>query len=198
MCISQDISIKTFVIGALSSFILYSKGHWLQANNLFMLALMQLSEYFMWKGIDCPSRFNKIGNLLGLFSLLMQCVSIPIITKNIKPIHVSIILFFIYIAIKYIKADFPCAKEGSRGHLRWGFWDVVTRPDMIIGLPLYFFGISGLIGTPLFLKILYAFILLFSVNVTGANFYNVDKYGSLWCYITNIGGPLLVFKTVIS
>ena len=198
MCISQDVSIKTFAIGALSSFILYQKGHWLQANNLFMLALMQLAEYFMWKGIDCPSVFNKFGNLLGLFALLMQCVSIPIITKNIQPVHLSIILFFIYIAMKYIKADFPCAKEDSRGHLRWGFWDIVKRSDMIIGLPLYFYGIAGLVGTPLSLKILYTIILLFSVNVTGANLYNVDKYGSLWCYMANIGGPLLVLKSVTS
>ena len=197
MCISQGVSIKTFMIGALSSFILYQKGHWLQANNLFMLALMQLAEYFMWKG-KCPSNFDKIGNIIGLFSLMLQCVSIPLWTKKIKPIHISIILFFVYIAIKYAKAGFPCAKEDTKGHLRWGFWDVVSKIDLFVGLPLYFYGISGLIGTPLSLKILYTFILLVAVNVTGAKLYNVDKYGSIWCYMVNIGGPLLVLKSVTS
>lgn len=197
MCISEKTSLNTFLIGLLSSFILYSRGHNYQANNVVVLALMQLAEYFMWKG-KCPSDFDKFGNILGILSLMLQCVSIPLWTKKIKPVHISIILFFVYVAIKYARAGFPCAKEDTKGHLRWGFWDVVSKTDMMVGLPLYFYGISGLIGTPLSLKILYTFILLVAVNTTGANLYSVDKYGSIWCYMVNIGGPLLVLKSVTS
>jgi hypothetical protein len=193
MCISEQTSLNTFLIGLSSSIFLYSKGSVLQAANIFALSLMQLAEYFMWKGV-CPSNFDKIGNLIGILSLALQCVLIPLTVKNVNVIHMSIILFFLYIAVKYVRAGYPCTTETNKGHLRWGFWDVVSKTDILIGAPLYAYGILGLTGTPLSLKLLYTFIFLFAINITGANLYNVDKYGSIWCYMVNIGGPLLVFN----
>ena len=201
MCVSKETSLKVFLIGLLSSIVLYKNGEIYQSICIFTISLLQLAEYFMWKDIKGESHVYKLGNLLGLLGLLLQTVGFRIIIGKLDYIQYANILFFGYVIFKYIKAGYPKTTETSNGHLRWGFWEVLTKRETIYGLLLYLIGLCSSGSTdgyrhPVYAVFIWAFLLLISINITGSNIYSVDKWGSMWCYTSNMVGPILALQSL--
>tara|TARA_B100000674_G_C37776656_1_gene885192 strand:- start:73 stop:795 length:723 start_codon:yes stop_codon:yes gene_type:complete len=84
MCFDARTSAISFSIGALSSSYLYYKGK--KENNksdlmfslmVFLISLMQLIEYFLWKNQSC----NKINHMFSLLVIVLLTAQ-PILASN--------------------------------------------------------------------------------------------------------------------
>lgn len=139
MCFTKELSIKTFIFGLISSFLLIIYGNKESKNTnivigifIIFVSLMQLIEYFIWVDLDCNKGLNKISLLLGPILNHLQPIIIFILcniylkSNNIiqpKLMYLLIIIYLIYIIERYynyVKENKnKCIGTNSSGHLDW-------------------------------------------------------------------------------
>ncbi len=192
MCVDAKSSLNTFFIGFLSGITLIHMNDSEIGMFIISISLMQLAEYFMWKDMNCENGLNKLGNILGIICIYLQIF-------NFKVPHSYynwIVIFFMLTRLcSYVSKGQPCSTETNKGHLEWGSWDLKKNDAYSILLVLaYFFFLFikdlGVYST--LYKLLYVLSLIYTLNISGSNVYDVTKWSSLWCYIGNLLGPILI------
>ena len=99
--------------------------------------------------------------------------------------------------IKYIYNNTPCSIEGYKGHLKWGFLSsLIKKETQLLTIHLIITACFQPSETSLTM-ILYSLILLYMINIFGNNIYDINYWGSYWCYLSNMVGPILVFANFI-
>ena len=197
MCIDANTSLNTFLIGSISGLILIIQNMKFIGMKLIFVSLVQLAEYFMWTDLKCVNGRNQFGNFIGIISLLLQLVGANFISKGSTPVNILSLFIYLYVLIKYIYNKTPCSIEGYKGHLKWGFVSSLTKKEAQLLTMHYLINVYFQPNETPYTIILYSLLLLYTINITGNNIYDVNYWGSYWCYLSNMIGPILVFANFI-
>lgn len=207
MCIDAKTSLNTFIIGTISSCILWKLDKQYHSILIFSVSMVQLAEYLMWIDIECKTGLNKLGNIIILLSLFCQ-LNHPLLmyTKNISYINICTIFVYLFYLIYYINNGMKCSIEGYKGHLEWGLF-IGNNKFMYLMIVWYLIASSGIFNRKLFYNKKYNLIieknffalifLLYALKSAGFQIYDVKKWGSFWCYISNSVGPILILLAIL-
>ena len=77
MCYNKDVSIYTYIIGLVSSYLLLTnEKKSLKIIGCFFIVViqMQLVEYFLWNNIKCNSKNITISNIGALLNFIQPII----------------------------------------------------------------------------------------------------------------------------
>lgn len=185
MCWNAEVSLQSFLIGAVAIAIGYSKGLSLP-STLFATTItsMQLVEYFVWTYYGNPT-VNFVASLAAAFLLWLQPIASMLTIpkeKVVFPIAIYTLLTvaFLLFETKPLKEKYKMVR-GENGHLTWGF--INKNRETYIHLIVYFLFLL----VPLVIN--KQFLLLSVVGLTlGISLYSFHKsntWGSMWCWLVN-------------
>ena len=195
MCYNKDISINTYIIGLVSSYLLLTNDKkTLKILGFFFIVViqMQLVEYFLWSNTKCNSKnitITHIGALLNVIQPIMLYLAIlyynkDITNENKKIMNITIIIYILALLL-YSLNLFPigCSivTEVSKPYLQWG-WFYKKYPNFItIMFPLtlvilMYFGVDKPYNFYLSLIIMLSFIISFII------YRKQRSFGTLWCW----------------
>ena len=218
MCFNSTTSLVTFIISITLSTLLLSLGiiknqkiKILYGVVGYLIGLMQLVEYFLWKNQKCNKLVNHYFTLFIPFILFLQ----PIITsllylflfKPIINIYIVILLLIlicytiyeIYL-LNYLNKNYVLCSVPSKKTFRL-IWDTdivfqyTTFKNKLLGILFYLF-YYGIIFLLFFINIKknnknYYYLIFLIITWIIAYFYNfitkgkskTDVFGSVWCFL---------------
>lgn len=208
MCFDARTSINAFFLSASGSTLLLTSKT--QTKRLFgfvfwVVALVQLWEYFLWKDFDNQERNVMWSKLIHLTSLSVPIVTINIIQKSGVMINNKVmrfIVFFVTAIMLLIIAsqliNTKPSKINKNGNLEWQY----CKPPLITGLSKLVY-IFTLCLAPLLLKNKRAGITFASAGIITAFMSEIKAklssspgfITSLWCYTASIV-PILSFLLI--
>lgn len=199
MCWNKDVSLNTFIFSIFVLLLIlynnkYTKYKIEEFSNFwiimfyFVVALIQLIEYFIWINIDNPF-YNKIFTMLAMLVLFFQ----PIVTiMNITTIKIKNILLLSYLFIFipfsiYTLMDHKNIYSfvSQKGHLKWNILnnDSYNYIYNIICYSWIFFFLFPLFYQKYTSGFIFGILTLF---FSVFNYLNDKTVGSMWCWIVNI------------
>lgn len=192
MCWSASVSLNTFLFSTFASLLAYFNGVITFANLLFLqsFVLMQLLEYFVWRG----KTSIELLSILGLLLILSQPIfSIFVIEKKqyILPLLLAYILFvtIVILFVKPLNKIVLKMEKGANGHLVWHWLDF---PTIILVTWLGFLSIRSALN-----KDWFGFTFIVSTAlISYALFYKTKTWGSLWCWVANLVAFSLIFTVI--
>jgi len=131
MCWSAEVSIVSFIIGCIVSYILFTRQHKQQydivvACLVLFYSFVQLAEFFMWTSISSQDvQMNITGNRIAYYSLWSNLFAIGLgfylMTKG--TIRLPLLIGSLLLIYAYInEPQFDVAHPQKQGcHLQWGF-----------------------------------------------------------------------------
>jgi hypothetical protein len=191
MCFNSQVSLITFIIGALGSIRLYNLGYKPEAYFYAWVIFMQLIEYFLWNNQKCDNTNKNLTNA-GIFinhlEPIILWLSILYFNQNKLPSFVNaymiiyLILTFLYTKTLFNNKNLECTTvtEESTPHLHWK-WNYGKNFSLY-----YAYFIGGLV-----LLSLYGLDKGFSNSIAlllsfGLSFYiysNKKAVGAMWCFM---------------
>jgi hypothetical protein len=165
---------------------------------LFLVALVQLVEYFLWKNLNNKS-INK------LFTQILQIlivIQVPILflmieDKSIK--YWGLLIFIIFgICVKWLFNTHYSTKDyvsiGQNGHLSWD-WINLDKPlsKILVFIWLGFYIFAALFINNIELTIL----LLVSLFITLLFYYKDKTFTTIWCWSSNLFLIYFIVKILI-
>lgn len=217
MCYNYNVSIVSFGVAIISSIFAIYFNQPILGSLVLCYGLMQLSETFIWKGIDTNNtNINKIGTKIGKYTLPLHNVAIAIgiiiaywsdRTKITTWIPLIIgIMFYIGVLFRYSKqkdlndgvtkscsTNNSCVKGAAR--LQWPYNHRYYALSYTISVLLLFLYVKPLKSS---ISIFVFFTSTWLITMyLGKRNYKIQ--GSFWCWSAAIFIPLLViFNTVIT
>jgi hypothetical protein len=195
MCYNKDISLYTYFIGLVASFLLIQKKDKdLKIVGCFFLFVihMQLIEYFLWTNNKCNLRnitLSYIGTIVNFIQPIILYLAIFYYNKELykknKQILDSIIIIYIIGLIIYSITLFPIGCTSvtpiSSPYLQWS-WFYKKNPELltlcfpIILMILMYYGLNKPYNLYISLICIISFIVSYII-------YNKQRaFGSLWCW----------------
>jgi len=186
MCWNAEVSLNSFIFGAISFIIVIAINTIDYKYLLLPLAVtsMQLIEYFAWKNINNKTAIAFIS-LMGMSVILLQLLIINITILHGKELIIVLIALLLasLVVLTYVLNNNKLRMEkGINGHLVW-YWADVPLPLLIFILSFYFY-VSFKNNGKFKLIIIMAFILLL---ISIYSYYKYKTWGSMWCYYSNYG-----------
>ena len=190
MCYSAESSIKSYMIGGISSLLLLTfKNSTATFYGLFFFVViqMQLIEYFLWNNQSCNwtnrfvSKFIPIELALQVFILYLGAyLTNATIIPKIYTYWGSIITFIgvILIAIKEFLSYGHCTMANKSGSLKWDISDYNN-----FGLPYFGTFLIVLLSLKQY-QIAIPIFLLGMLNRLYYVFYYNSTWESRWCYFS--------------
>lgn len=185
MCWNAEVSLQSFLIGAVAIAVAYSKGLSL-ASTLFATTItcMQLVEYFVWTYYGNKT-VNFLASLAAAFLLWLQ----PIASMLTMPGDTAKTPIAVYSALTLISLAFeqkPAREKykmvrADNGHLSWGF--INKNRETYIQLIVYFLFL--LVPLVLNKEFLLLGLVLITLGVSLHQFYTSNTWGSMWCWVVN-------------
>lgn len=204
MCISKKVSLISFLLFNVSSYLLIKNiktPSSLVIGIFFMyVSLMQVVDYFIWDDLDCTKGFNKIISAIAPIILHLQpIILLSLIKYFLKPknklfnqlfypIVISYTSYTIYKYIEYLKSEPLCTSiHPKTGHLlwKWTYHFNYLLYNLLFFLVFLFFYKNKIISTAL----IYSYIVL-----TLSYFKFKEQMAELWCFLNSIV-PFLVLLT---
>ena len=202
MCFNLNTSIATSLSGLVSGVIALAYKQYILGALILCYSLMQLSEVFIWAGIENDNKeLNKFGTALGKYSLPAHNIAIGlgiyIATGEYIPLLVGI-GFYLYIIMEvYSKdKDAPDTTEvgcetndcnNFAGKLKWPYDHSWYFHGFIISMILCLIYIKPFLPNSVFISSFF--------TLTAAIIFLIDynkAYGSFWCWSTAVLAPVLV------
>jgi len=195
MCYNKDISLYTYLIGLVASFLLIQKKDKdLKILGCFFLFVihMQLIEYFLWTNNKCNMRninLSHIGTIVNFIQPIILYLVILYYNKELyiknKQILDSIIIIYIIGLIIYSITLFPLGCTNvtklSSPYLQWSWF--FKKNSVIIALLfpiaftiLLYCGLNSPYNLYLSLVCIISFIISFII------YKKQRAFGSLWCW----------------
>lgn len=206
MCWSPDISINTFLLGVLSLVFIYytntyTKYHTPVFDNKwayvfgFLVILMQLIEYFIWKNIK-NEKMNNILSRIAYSLIAIQPVPLIMMIVDEKTRYITLlvysVLLIIYNIIK-INVKTPSTTISSNGHLLWN-WLSFSGYEYIYVMIYMFFYVFSAYYTKNY-HLLWFIILSFSLSFI--TYFKDKTWGSMWCWVSNMIWIYFIIKITI-
>jgi hypothetical protein len=211
MCYNKDISIYTYILGLVSSYLLLinDKKNLKILGCFFMIVIqMQLVEYFLWINNTCNTKnieLSEIGALVNYFQPIVLYGAIIYYNKNIKNknkniittiIFIYIISFFIY-SLNIFNIGCTVVTPISSPYLEWSWLytinDYLLYPMFPISLIiLIYFGLDIPYNLYLTLIGILSFMISFII-------YNKQRaFGTIWCwFVAFIPSCILLYDRYI-
>jgi len=195
MCYNKDISLYTYLIGLVASFLLIQKKDKdLKILGCFFLFVihMQLIEYFLWTNDKCNMRnitLSHIGTIVNFIQPIILYLVILYYNKELyiknKQILDSIIIIYSIGLIIYSITLFPIGCTNvtkiSSPYLQWSWF--FKKNSVIIALLfpiaftiLLYYGLTSPYNLYLSLVCIISFIISFII------YKKQRAFGSLWCW----------------
>ena len=195
MCYNKDISIYTYIIGLVSSYLLLTnEKKTLKILGCFFIVViqMQLVEYYLWSNNKCNSKnrtISNIGALLNIIQPIMLYLAIHYYNKEItkenkKIMNITVFIYLLSIllySLNLFPIDCSIVTKVSAPYLQWG-WFYKKLPNFItIMFPLtlvilMYFGLDKPYNFYSSLIIILSFIISFII-------YRKQRvFGTLWCW----------------
>ena len=178
MCWNADVSIKSFLIGAIA--IIGGAIYGISTPFLLFystIVCMQLVEYIVWTNIN-DKTVNFYASIAAVFLLWLQPIFAMLTMPNYKII--SIIAYCIIGLLYHIYDNWELNLQmypGKDGHLVWK-WLEGNR-----GLWIYFIFLL----TPVFFIVSKEMIALILLTLFASlyGYYKTNTWGSMWCWLVN-------------
>jgi hypothetical protein len=202
MCYSAEVSLQTFLfVAAISGFLFLRNSAYDRpiAGILFIVSLMQLVEYGLWKNLDCGPT-NKLLTLFVNITIVLQPLLVLLIVWSTgsstgKYISTLIVIYCIslpYLAYRMWKNYGLCSTVSEGSHLRWGGY---PNPDIITNILYY---------TSLTYPLITFKDRFFAISYVGAGiltlWYSLGQYKtvwpSLWCHSVNAMALLALMRPI--
>ena len=195
MCYNKDISIYTYIIGLITSYLLIiNDSKTLKIIGWFYIFAiqMQLVEYFLWTNNTCNSKniqISKIGAFLNFIQPIILYLAILYFNKEItdehkKIINITMILYVIALIIFVIRIlPIGCSilTDCSAPYLQWS-WMYEKTPSYIFTyfpiaiMLLLYFGLEKPYNLYLSLICIISFIASFII------YRKQRAFGNIWCW----------------
>jgi hypothetical protein len=187
MCWSAEVSLNTFLSGALLTTVIYL----LNPNDIFAIVfilsflIMQLLEYFIWINIKEKGKLRFYGFLTFLL-IFLQPILLLHITQNYNYIILYIMLqlsALIFSLIFFNNIEFLFLPHVAKnGHLAWNWSNshIYITIFSIIYLIFYLSTIYIYTNPLIFILLVIAFI--YSLY----NYLRFYTAASMWCWVANI------------
>jgi len=201
MCFNAEVSISTYILGLIGSFILYKKGYPKEAILYFFVIQMQLIEYFLWKNQTCNS-FNKFITKIGIILNHLQPIILYLLIKYfndgqsfILPKWLDLFMvIFVIMTIYYTKYvmndDCSLITVESNPHIEWlwnnkNYGGIYYLLFILIVVLLTYYGLSN--GK------LHSAIILIGYVISYLIYNKKKSVGSIWCFYAAFAPWLLTF-----
>lgn len=208
MCFSAKISILTFIIGFVSSFLCFTLGKIIdKIVGLFFafISLMQIIEYLLWNHQICDN-YNRLVSICGMILNNMQPIVLGIIILLINTslkkrwlIKLIIIIYLFFIvpySIQFINnKDIQCTIKNKK-HLEWK-WSSMKYYTLIYFIYILTLSLIFIVGLPTIKLGIFASLYAVFTYLTSSYFYSDGSIGALWCFYILLT-PLIYYFLRIS
>jgi len=191
MCVNKKISLISYIIGILSSILLFLRNYKIEGLLYGYICQMQLIEYLLWNN-NKKNNINKIITYIGIFLTHTQPIFLYLIilyfNKNsINNINLHF-LFIIYITslLLYFNKNYKLINNYTLGienkkELKWSIqYGKNNRFYIIFTIILALLCIIGLKKH----NYLNAFILSLGFIISYIKYKKVKAVGTMWCLYT--------------
>jgi len=196
MCWNADVSMNTFLFACFALLFIYlthtySKYKTPTFNNplvyvyLFVVASMQLLEFFLWRNLHKTSINNLVSKIVTVNitfqPLILMCM---IESSMIRYAMIGIYSLFILLYRWYKDLYHPFYFHTSiyKGHLKWDWTDA---KDFEKGM--HFIYLAIYISSFLLIRnTLLTFFGLLSMFLTFYLYFKDGTFGSMWCWFLNV------------
>jgi len=187
MCFSKEVSLGTFIIGAIGSALVYSfntKIDKILAIFFFYIILIQLMEFILWNNLKCNT-INKITTFIAIIlNATLPVVLALLLLYNYKlPNQTSVIIFTILYSIMMLIYNLQtkelCTLKNQFNHLEWGwhFLNMYVFVYLIYVLYLAYIILSIPFNWNITLLLLVIIPYLISIYI----YLGTGAIGSVWC-----------------
>ena len=184
MCFNPHVSLATYMIGTLGSFLLYKHGRIPEALFYAWVVQMQLVELLLWKSQDCSQTnvdVSKAGIIINHLEPVMLWLAIP----RTLPVHVQL-LMGLYLAATawytrkvFTETQCTTVTPDSAPHLYWR-WNEGVNAGPYYGLFLATLVCLSVYGLPS--GHLNAMVVLVSFALSYYIYRDKHTVGSMWCF----------------
>ena len=196
MCFSANVSLATFLLGGIGSFLVWTLGTAFdRIAGLFMgfVALMQGIEYILWKNQEC-NRSNKLVSIVGMWLNHLQPLVLGGLILGLSPRHTydtaikAIMGLYTAVIVPYSlqfqnKANLQCTtQKPGDPHLVWN-WNDMSYSSVVYGIFLATMALIAILGMPTLTQgAVFAAIAVITLMLSGLFFYKRSVVGAMWCF----------------
>lgn len=196
MCFSANVSLATFLLGGIGSYLVWSLGTAFdRIIGVFMgfVSLMQGIEYILWKNHEC-NRSNKLVSIVGMWLNHLQPLVLGGLVLGLSPratyttwIQLIMVLYTAVIVPYSLqfqdKANLQCTTpQPGNPHLVWN-WNGMSYWSVVYTLFLITISLIAILGMPTLTQgAVCAFIAVITFLLSSLFFYKRAVVGALWCF----------------
>ena len=156
MCFSKEVSLGTFIIGAIGSALVYSintKIDKILAIFFFYIILMQLVEFILWNNLTC-NIINKITTFTAIILNATQPIVLAMLVlynyklPNQTSLIIYTILYSLMMLIYNLQTTSLCTLKNKLNHLEWK-WNNLFLYWLVYGIYILYY-LYHLIGILLY------------------------------------------------
>lgn len=197
MCFNARISLTTYIVGMIGSFLLWQKNYKPEALFYFWVIQMQLIEYFIWNNLSCSATNNyitKAGIIINHTEPIVLWLGILYFSKLKLDNWVNFLMLgFIILTFFYTKSIFDnscttITKESSP-HLHW-LWNSGQNAKIYYTYFLMMFVILSIYG--LENGIIHAILCVISLGISYKIYGDKHAVGAIWCFMAALSPFLLL------
>lgn len=186
MCFSASVSLQTYIVGMIGSFMLWQKGYTALAGFYATVIQMQLVEFVLWTQQQGCSSLNaaatRAGILINHLEPLVLYGCIAATTSLPVPVHILAALYTC-MTLKYswkVLSGPACTKTYSN-HLEWT-WNYQDGYDLHYALFLALVVSVSMYGIPQPVGTWHAGIVIVTFLIS-KHMYGTEKAtGAMWCF----------------
>jgi len=195
MCYNKDISLYTYLIGLVASFLLIQKKDKdLKILGCFFLFVihMQLIEYFLWTNNKCNMRNINLSHIGALIMFIQPIILYLLIFNYNKELYIKnkikiniILIIYVILLIIYCINLFPIGCTNvtklSSPYLQWSWFYKKNPKFLTLCFPialmiLIYYGLTKPYNLYVSLICIISFIISFII------YKKQRAFGSLWCW----------------
>jgi len=195
MCYNKDISLYTYLIGLVASFLLLQKQDKdLKILGCFFIFIihMQLIEYFLWTNNKCNMRNITLSHIGALIMFIQPIILYLVILYYNKELYIKnkikiniILIIYVILLIIYCINLFPIectdVTKASSPYLQWSWFYKKNPKFLTLCFPialmiLIYYGLTKPYNLYVSLICIISFIISFII------YKKQRAFGSLWCW----------------
>lgn len=195
MCWNAEISMNTFLFACFTLTFIYFTNTYTRYKSptfnplvylyLFVVASMQLIEFFIWRNLKDKS-INKLFTEIATVNITLQPLILMLMIESPWVRYVMLGLYALFIIVyqgyKTFVSPFEFHTSVYNGHLKWDWAD---GDGIEKGIHFYYLALY----VAAFLLIRNPLLTLFGLTSMILTFYLYFKdgtFGSMWCWLLNI------------
>jgi hypothetical protein len=189
MCVSEEVSLATFLLGTIGSVVLwiYGKGEDRIFAAIFaFVVLMQGVEFLLWRHQRCDT-WHRSVSVAGSWLTILQPVAagaiLLMLAPNASPWIWAVMGAYLLVIVPYIsrfQGDLRCTTpRPGNPHLVWGW---TNMPGRLLLWASYLAAFIGIMYLGMNRRSAHGFTVVFLASLAlTALFYPRESIGSIWC-----------------